>query len=184
MLRKSWLLAIVSAVMIAGQARGGTFGKVVSIGGEAADLVLDEARGKLYIANFTANRIDVMSLATNTIQTSINVPAQPSSVALSPDGHWLLVSHYGNNTAPASPQNGLTVIDLTNQNAKQSSGGHHRGVHHLRSGGRHEYDVIVDHRRGGAGGSGPGRELPAQHHRRDGGVIGRLHGDLRARRQS
>jgi uncharacterized protein (TIGR03437 family) len=113
-------LAIVSAVVIAGQASGATFGQVVSIGGEGADLVLDEARGKLYIANFTANRIDVMSLATRTIQTSINVPAQPSSVALSPDGHWLLVSHYGNNTAPASPQNGLTVIDLNNQNAKQT----------------------------------------------------------------
>ena len=106
--------------MIAGQARGATFGKVVSIGGAAADLVLDEGRGKLYIANFTANRIDVMSLATNTIQTSINVPAQPSSVALSPDGHWLLVGHYGNNTAPLSPQSGLTLIDLTNQNAKQT----------------------------------------------------------------
>jgi uncharacterized protein (TIGR03437 family) len=106
--------------MIAGQARAATFGKVVSIGGTAADLVLDEGRGKLYIANFTANRIDVMSLATNTIQTSINVPAQPSSVALSPDGHWLLVAHYGNNTAPLSPQSGLTLIDLTNQNAKQT----------------------------------------------------------------
>jgi len=93
---------------------------VVTIGGAAADLVLDEGRGKLYIANFTANRIDVMSLATNTIQTSINVPAQPSSVALSPDGHWLLVAHYGNNTAPLSPQSGLTLIDLNNQNAKQT----------------------------------------------------------------
>jgi len=42
---------------------GGTFGQVVVIGGEAIDLALDESRGVLYIANFTANRIDVMSLA-------------------------------------------------------------------------------------------------------------------------
>src|SRR4029077_1774694 len=103
---------------------GATFGKVVPIGGEAADLVLDEARGKLYIANFTANRIAGLALSTNTIQTSINVPAQPSSVALSPDGHWLLVAHYGNitgsNIAQTSNQNGITLIDLTNQNARQT----------------------------------------------------------------
>ncbi len=71
---------------------GGTFGTVVSIGGEAADLALDETRGVLYIANFTGNQIDVMSLATNTIQTSINVAAQPSSIAMSPDGGYYLVA--------------------------------------------------------------------------------------------
>ena len=95
--------AMMGAVWLAGSAWAGTFGTVVPIGGEGADLALDEARGFLYVADFTANRIDVMSLATNQIQTSINVPAQPSSVALSPNGHWLLVGCYGNNTAPATP---------------------------------------------------------------------------------
>jgi hypothetical protein len=65
MLRKSWLVAAVSAFLLAGSAFAGTFGKVVAIGGEASDLALDEVRGVLYIANFTANRIDVMSLANN-----------------------------------------------------------------------------------------------------------------------
>src|SRR5579871_3511193 len=119
MLKSYWWKTVLAASLVAA-AWGQTFGTVVSIGGEASDLALDETRGVLYIANFTANRIDVMSLATNTIQTSINVPAQPSSVALSPDGHWLLVAHYGNNTAPLSPQSGLTLIDLNNQNAKQT----------------------------------------------------------------
>lgn len=114
------VLAMAGVVFLAGSAVAGTFGKVVTIGGEAADVALDEARGVLYIANFTANRIEVMSLATNAVQTSINVSAQPSSLALSPDGHWLLVGHYGNNAAPATPQNGLTLIDLNNKNAKQS----------------------------------------------------------------
>ena len=91
MLRKSWLWAMAGAVLMAGSALAGTFGTVVPIGGEGADLALDEARGVLYIANFTANRIDVMSLANNQVQTSINVPAQPSSLSISPDGHWLLV---------------------------------------------------------------------------------------------
>lgn len=120
MLRKSWALAIAGILFAAGSVQAGTFGQVVAIGGAASDVALDEARGVLYIANFTANRIEVMSLANNTVQTSINVAAQPSSLSLSPDGHWLLVAHYGNNTAPASPQNGLTLIDLTANYAKQT----------------------------------------------------------------
>ena len=119
MLRKS-LLAAVSAFLLAGSMLAGTFGKVVSIGGEASDLALDEPRGVLYIANFTANRIDVMSLASNTILTSINVAAQPNSLSLSPNGRWLVVTHFGNNTAPASPTNTLTLIDLSSNNTIQT----------------------------------------------------------------
>ncbi len=120
MLRKSWALAVMGIVFAAGSVWAGTFGRVVSIGGAAADLALDEPRGVLYIANFTANRIEVMSLASGTVQTSINVAAQPSSLSVSPDGHWLIVANYGNNSSPASPQNELTLIDLTANYAKQT----------------------------------------------------------------
>ncbi len=117
---KSQIFAWAGAALMAGAALAGTFGTVVPIGGEAADIALDEARGVLYIANFTANRIDVMSLATNTIQTSINVGAQPSSISVSPNGHWLLVAQYGNNTAPASSTNAMTLVDLTANYASQT----------------------------------------------------------------
>src|SRR5271156_2771846 len=113
MLMKSYWWKIVVAASFSAAAWAGTFGTVVSIGGEAADLALDETRGVLYIANFTANRIDVMSLATNTVQTSINVAAQPSSISMSPDGHYLVATNFGNAVAPASASNALTVIDLT-----------------------------------------------------------------------
>src|SRR4029078_2981926 len=116
--RKSWLAA-ATVFLLAGSALAGTFGKVVSIGGHASDLALDDPHGVLYIAHFTANRIEVMSLQSNTIQTSLNVAAQPSAVSVSPDGHWLLVAHYGNNTATASPTNGWTLIDLRNNYGKQ-----------------------------------------------------------------
>src|ERR1700733_14152662 len=112
---KSFWWKTVFAASFAASAWGGTFGTVVSIGGEASDLALDETRGVLYIANFTSNQIDVMSLASNTIQTSINVAAQPSSIALSPDGRYLVATNFGNAAAPGSPANGLPVIDLTNQ---------------------------------------------------------------------
>jgi uncharacterized protein (TIGR03437 family) len=118
---KSYFWKTVLAASLAAAAWGGTFGTVVSIGGEASDLALDETRGVLYIANFTANRIDVMSLHTNTVQTSINVGAQPSSIALSPDGHYLVATDFGNAAAPGSPANALTVIDLTNQGTQTFS---------------------------------------------------------------
>jgi len=102
-------MATVAAVA----ATGATFGTVVPIGGEASDLTLDEVRGVLYIADFTGNRIDVMSLATNTIQSSINVAAQPSSMDMSADGHYLVVTHFGNFAAPFTSSNLITVIDLT-----------------------------------------------------------------------
>jgi len=116
MLMKSyWWKILIAASFAAAAAWSQTFGTVVPIGGEAADLALDETRGVLYIADFTANRIDVMSLATKTIQTSINVAAQPSSISMSPDGHYLVATNFGNAVAPASASNGLTVIDLTTQ---------------------------------------------------------------------
>ncbi len=103
---------VISLCVLAASIYGATLGKVVAIGGNASDLALDEARGVLYIANYTANRIDVMSLADNSIQTSINVAAQPGSLALSPDGKYLVIAHFGNFTAPSTPHNALTIMDL------------------------------------------------------------------------
>ena len=116
MVSKSFCWKIALAVSFTGLSWAGTFGTVVSIGGQASDIALDEPRGVLYISNFTANQIDIMSLQNNTIQNSINVGAQPSALALSPDDHWLVVCHYGNAAPPASSSNALTIIDLTSGN--------------------------------------------------------------------
>src|SRR3974390_2178325 len=111
MSRKPWLMGL-SVLLMAATAFAGSFGKVVAIGGEASDIALDESRGVLYIANFTANRIDVMSLADNTIHTSMNVAAQPEAVALSRDSKYLVVAHYGNVTPPDPSKNLITLINL------------------------------------------------------------------------
>jgi hypothetical protein len=79
MFSKSYWWKITLAASLATVGWSATFGTVVSIGGHASDLALDEPRGVLYIANFTANRVEVMSLSSNAIRTSINVAAQPSS---------------------------------------------------------------------------------------------------------
>jgi uncharacterized protein (TIGR03437 family) len=115
---KTWIL--IMTMILAAAGRAGTFGTVVPIGGEAADLALDEPRGVLYVADFTASRIDVVSLSNNTIKTSINVPNQPSSISVSFDDHWLIIAHYGNNAAPATPTNMVSLLDLTNNYARQT----------------------------------------------------------------
>jgi uncharacterized protein (TIGR03437 family) len=102
---------------MAGIGLAGTFGSRIQIGGEAADLALDEPRGVLYVADFTRNHIEVVSLAANQVVNSIGVDPNPSSLSLSPDGRWLLVAHYNNNALPAQPDNVLTLIDLANQYA-------------------------------------------------------------------
>jgi len=89
-----------------------TFGTVVPIAGQASDVALDESRGLLYIANFTANRIEVVSLADLSIRTSMNVAAQPAALSVSPDNQFLLVAQYGNVTPPDPSKNGLTLINL------------------------------------------------------------------------
>jgi uncharacterized protein (TIGR03437 family) len=104
-----WVLILAA---FAQTAQSATFGRAVVIGGQAADLALDERRGVLYVANFTGNRIEVLSTATGTIQTSFNVAPQPGSLALSPDNRYLLVAHYGNFATPNQPRNALTLIDL------------------------------------------------------------------------
>src|SRR5215469_12649488 len=104
---RMWAVRVLALAALTTAAWSGTFGRVVPIGGLASDIALDEGRGVLYIANFTSNTIDVMSLATNTISTSINVGPQPGSLALSPDGQFLVVAHFGNFTAPSAPTNAL-----------------------------------------------------------------------------
>jgi uncharacterized protein (TIGR03437 family) len=73
----------------------------------------------LYIANFNANRIEVMSTADYSIHSSMNVAPQPGALSLSPDSKFLLVAHFGTLT-PADPtKNALTLINL-NDNTRQT----------------------------------------------------------------
>src|SRR4051812_34157839 len=114
----------LAAVLCSAAAWGATFGTVVHVdipnGGHVSGIVLDEPRGALYIANFTGKRIDVMSLADKKVTRSITVPAQPSAMALSPDGTLLVVTHFGADPGfplfppptGACPTSGVSVVSL------------------------------------------------------------------------
>jgi uncharacterized protein (TIGR03437 family) len=108
-----FLIGLMAVATVPVSGASATFGTVVPVGGQASDEALDESRGLLYIANFTANRIDVMSTATNTIQTSINVAPQPGSLSLSRDSQYLLVAHFNSTNPPVPSANLLTLIHLS-----------------------------------------------------------------------
>lgn len=113
MFRNLLLATLGFAVASVGAAQIATFGIPVPIGGEATDLALDQPRGVLYIANFTANRIERMNLATFQLETPFQVDPSPVSMSISPDLHWLLVAHYDNPKTGTPTNNHLTLIDLT-----------------------------------------------------------------------
>ena len=112
-------MALASAALWPPSGYAANFGNVVPIAGTASDIALDESRGVLYIANFTANRIEVMSLADRSIHTSMNVAPQPGALSLSPDNQFLLVAHYGAFSTPSTGQNAITLINL-NDNTRQT----------------------------------------------------------------
>jgi DNA-binding beta-propeller fold protein YncE len=109
-------LALIFFSVLALPAGAAVLGSVVTIGGTASDIALDESRGLLYVADFGANVIHVMSTADNTIQSSINVLPLPGAIALSPDAQYLLVAQYCNTSTPLSLPctNAITSIDLAN----------------------------------------------------------------------
>ncbi len=52
------ILLLATGLLMATPAFCGAFGRVVAVGGHASDLALDEPRNVLYVANYTANRIE------------------------------------------------------------------------------------------------------------------------------
>lgn len=95
-------------ILLVLSARAATYGTVVSMPGLISDIVLDANRGVIYAANFTANRIDVISTSSLSVSTSILVSQQPSSIAMSPDGRYLVVGHY----VWTTPEPDVSIIDL------------------------------------------------------------------------
>jgi uncharacterized protein (TIGR03437 family) len=110
-----WLAISIPSVLPLAAASLGT---VVPIGGTASDIVLDESRGMLYIADFGSNTIDFMSLSDLQIHTSLNVAPQPSSLAMSPDGTYLVVTHYNATQSGTTAGNLITIINLANNTAQ------------------------------------------------------------------
>jgi len=94
---------------------GATFGTVVPHTLPIADLVLDEARKRVYLVNTYENQVDVYSTATNPPgpTTSVKTSATPLSIAISRSGRFLYVACYDAST--------LDIIDLTSASFSKTS---------------------------------------------------------------
>ena len=90
-------------------ARGATFGTRVAVLGGAADIVLDEARGRIYLTQSLQNVVQVYSLQQQTFLTPIPTDQTPLSAALSSDGNFLYVTCYNSSTLDVIDLNALAV---------------------------------------------------------------------------
>ncbi len=97
------------ALLLAGRGYSATFGTVVPVRGTVADIALDERRGRLYAANFSAYQVEVMDTAKRALVASMPVSRPPSALAMSPDNRYLVVGEFA---GPFETTGGYTVFDL------------------------------------------------------------------------
>lgn len=112
---------VACAAIFAGACSAADFGTVVPIRGVVSDIALDETRGRLYAANFSAYRVEVVNLATQALGTPIRISAPPSAVGVSADNRYLVVGEFAKWGAMGTffGSGGLTVIDLTNNTRRR-----------------------------------------------------------------
>ncbi|HEX4276992.1 MAG TPA: hypothetical protein VHZ74_16660, partial [Bryobacteraceae bacterium] len=69
----------VASLLLASQIYGNAanFGTVVPVRGHLSDIAIDTQRNVVYGANFTANRVEVLSMASQSLLSPINVGLQP-----------------------------------------------------------------------------------------------------------
>jgi len=83
---------------------GATLGRPVPIIGGATDLALDEARSRIYLTSSVQNLIQVYSIQSQSVQTTVQTDQTPLSVAISRNGKFLYVTCFDSSA--------LDVIDL------------------------------------------------------------------------
>ncbi len=91
-------------LLAAAAATSAPYGTVVPVVGGVSDIVLDDARGRLYMPNTNRNQLEIYSIAQRRLLTAIRTDATPLSAAMSRDGRVLYVTAYDAST--------LNIIDL------------------------------------------------------------------------
>lgn len=98
-------LSRLTALLLGGGALwAATFGTVVAVDGGASDIVLDEARGRLYLTVPTKNILEVYSIPQRRFLNSIRLDATPLTAAMSRSGRVLYVA--------AHDASALNVVNL------------------------------------------------------------------------
>src|ERR1035438_8866128 len=74
--------AILLAALCPAVLPAANIGTVVSVVGQATDLVYDGQRSQVYICNYTQNRIEVYSIAQQRLLSPINIGNSPGAPAI------------------------------------------------------------------------------------------------------
>ncbi|MBK5295437.1 MAG: hypothetical protein JJE04_27640, partial [Acidobacteriia bacterium] len=92
------LLAMVPAFSQISVISGNSFGVVIPASGAPSDLILDEARGRLYLVVSGANQVFIYNTVEQRMEGRIDVGVFPSSAAMSLDGKLLYVTNVQSST--------------------------------------------------------------------------------------
>lgn len=115
------LLAAVPAAF--GQSSStATLGQVISLPGQVNEIAVDEARGLVYVGNFSAGRVEVVSMDTK--QRIASFPTSPqqtatSGMAVSPNGQWLVTTNLPT-TSGVTQLSSVTVVNLNDPSERRS----------------------------------------------------------------
>ena len=83
------LMAVMPRAQAQSIEQANTFGQIIALPGHINDVALDEVRQLVYAGNFSAGRVEVISMTTN--QRISSIPDQPS--ALVHGGHGDVCGH-------------------------------------------------------------------------------------------
>jgi uncharacterized protein (TIGR03437 family) len=95
-----------------------TFGTAVPLVGGASDLVLDEARSRLYLVNSSLAQVEVYSLQQRKFLNPVPTDTTPLSAAISRSGKYLYVTSYDSSSLNVIDLNALTVVNKVSLSAK------------------------------------------------------------------
>jgi uncharacterized protein (TIGR03437 family) len=95
-----------------------TFGRVVPLIGGGSDIVLDEARGRVYLTSSNTNQLQIYSIAQQRFLTPLVIDAFPLSAAISRSGKFLYVACYNATTLDVIDLDALTVANRISLPAK------------------------------------------------------------------
>ena len=108
------LMAVVPRTQAHSIEQANTFGEIIALPGHINDVALDEVRRLVYAGNFSAGRVEVISMATNQRISSFPTSPQPSAMsgmAMSLDARFLVAINVPV-TSGVSQLSSITVINL------------------------------------------------------------------------
>ena len=82
-------------------------GEFIDVGVSPSQVIITPNGAEVYVSNFGANTVSVISTATNTVTHTVAVGSGPDSLAVAPDGSKIYVGQHGGN---------VSVIDTATKN--------------------------------------------------------------------